>query len=185
MDTTYHSNIPIETLSLLDCDVKNFNFIHPIKNIFFDNIDYIRKLDASGKARPCILDNVERSLLCHTCYLALISLNVRIVTTGILFHILVIQDSVMPVVLNMPNSLQPKPLLFVLTALIDTLSLLFLKNLETGSDRIVLDSIFCLLLLETPFPFSPINLLPINSKRKNYRIPTIYSKTFLFVMNLA
>ena len=46
-----------------------FNFIHPIKNIFFDNIDYIRKLDASGKARPCILDNVERSLLCHTCYL--------------------------------------------------------------------------------------------------------------------
>ena len=27
MDTTYHSNIPIETLSLLDCDVKNFNFI--------------------------------------------------------------------------------------------------------------------------------------------------------------
>ena len=69
MDTTYHSNIPIETLSLLDCDVKNFNFIHPIKNIFFDNIDYIRKLDASGKARPCILDNVERSLLCHTYYL--------------------------------------------------------------------------------------------------------------------
>ena len=69
MDTTYHSNIPIETLSLLDCDVRNFDFIHPIKNIFFDNIEYIRKLDASGKARPCILDNVERSLLCHTCYL--------------------------------------------------------------------------------------------------------------------
>ncbi len=69
MDTIYHSNIPIETLSLLDCDVRNFNFIHPIKNIFFDNIDYIRKLDASGKARPCILDNAERSLLCHTCYL--------------------------------------------------------------------------------------------------------------------
>ena len=69
MDTTYHLNIPVETLSLLDCDVKNFNFIHPIKNIFFDNMDYIRKLDASGKARPYILDNVERSLLCHTCYL--------------------------------------------------------------------------------------------------------------------
>ena len=69
MDTTYHSNISVETLSLLDCDVKNFNFIHPIKNFFSDNIEYIRKLDASGKARPCILDNVERSLLCHTCYL--------------------------------------------------------------------------------------------------------------------
>ena len=91
----------------------------------------------------------------------------------------------MPMVLNMRNSLQPRLLLFVLTALIDTLYLLFLKNLETGSDRIVLDSIYCLLLQETPFPFLPINLLLINSKRKNYRIPTIYSKTFLFVMSLA
>ena len=69
MDTTYYSNISVETLSLLDCDVRNFDFNHPIKNIFFDNIEYIRKLDASGKARSCILDNVERSLLCHTCYL--------------------------------------------------------------------------------------------------------------------
>ena len=117
--------------------------------------------------------------------LALISLNVRIATTRILFHTHVIQDSLMPVVLNMPNSLQPRILLFVLTALIDTLYLLFLKNLETGSDRIVLDSIYCLLLQETPFPFSPINLLLINSKRKSYLIPTIYSKTFLFVMSLA
>ena len=82
----------------------------------------------------------------------------------------------MPVVLNMPNSLQPRLLLFVLTTLIDTLYLLFPKNLETGSDRIVLDSIYCLLLLETPFPFLPINLLPINSKRKNLLILTIYSK---------
>ena len=38
MDTTYHSNIPVKTLSLLNYDVKNFNFIHPIMNIFFDNI---------------------------------------------------------------------------------------------------------------------------------------------------
>ena len=179
MDTTYYSNIPIEALSLLDCDVKNFNFIHPIKNIFFDNIEYIRKLDASGKARPCILFFVTHVIL------ALISLNVQIVTTGTLSLIHVILDSVMHVVLNMPNSLQPKPLLFVLTALIDTLYLLFLKNLETGSDRIVLDSIYCLLLQETPFPFSPINLLLINSKRKSFLIHTIYSKTFLFVMSLA
>ena len=185
MDTTYHSNIPIETLSLLNCDVRNFNFIHPIKNIFFDNIEYIRKLDASGKARPCILDNVERSLLCHTCYLGFDQFECPDCDNWNIILIHAIPGSVMHVVLNMPNSLQPKPLLFVLTALIDTLSLLFLKNLETGSDRIVLDSIFCLLLLETPFPFSPINLLPINSKRKNYRIPTIYSKIFLFVMNLA
>ena len=174
MDTTYHSNIPIETLSLLDCDVKNFNFIHPIKNIFFDNMEYIRKLDASGKARPCILFFATHVIL------ALISLNVPIVTTGTLSLIHAIPGSVMPMVLNMRNSLQPR-----LPILIDTLSLLFLKNLETGSDRIVLDSIYCLLLLETPFPFLPINRLLINSKRKNYRIPTIYSKIFLFVMNLA
>ena len=174
MDTTYHSNIPIETLSLLDCDVRNFDFNHPIKNIFFDNMEYIRKLDASGKARPCILFFVTHVIL------ALISLNVRIATTRILFHTHVIQDSLMPVVLNMPNSLQPR-----LPILIDTLYLLFPKNLETGSDRIVLDSIYCLLLQETPFPFSPINLLLINSKRKSYLIPTIYSKTFLFVMSLA
>ncbi|MGN9281001.1 hypothetical protein ACTQV6_06720 [Holdemanella porci] len=41
MDTTYHSNIPIEALSLLDRDVRNFDFNHPIKNIFFDNMEYI------------------------------------------------------------------------------------------------------------------------------------------------
>ena len=89
-------------------------------------MEYIWKLDASGKARPCILFFATHVIL------ALISLNVPIVTTGTLSLILVIQDSVMHVVLNMPNSLQPKPLLFVLTALIDTLYLLFPKNLETG-----------------------------------------------------
>ena len=179
MDTTYHSNIPIEALSLLDRDVRNFDFNHPIKNIFFDNMEYIWKLDASGKARPCILFFATHVIL------ALINLNVPIVTTGTLSLIHTIPGSVMHVVLNMPNSLQPRLPLFVLTALIDTLYLLFLKNLETGSDRIVLDSIYCLLLLETPFPFLPINLLLINSKRKSYLILTIYSKTFLFVMSLA
>ena len=186
MDTTYHSNIPIETLSLLDCDVRNFNFIHPIKNIFFDNIDYIRKLDASGKARPCILDNVERSLLCHTCYLGFDQFECPDCDNWN-----IVPHSCHSRFCNACGVKYAKQLaakatsFFVLTALIDTLYLLFLKNLETGSDRIALDSIYCLLLLETPFPFSPINPLPINSKRKNYWIPTIYSKTFLFVMSLA
>ena len=183
MDTTYHSNIPIEALSLLDRDVRNFNFIHPITSSIiwntFENQMLPVKLVLASQTMQNVLFFATHAILDLT------SLNVRIVTTRILFHTHAIPGSVMPVVLNMPNSLQPKPLLFVLTALIDTLSLLFLKNLETGSDRIVLDSIYCLLLLETPFPFSPINLLPINSKRKNYRIPTIYSKIFLFVMNLA
>ena len=69
METTFHSNIPVEALSLLNCDFVQFNHNHPIKNILFDNIDFIRKLDASGKARSCVLDNVERSLRCRTCYL--------------------------------------------------------------------------------------------------------------------
>ena len=180
MDTTYHSNIPVETLSLLDCDVRNFDFIHPIKNIFFDNIDYIRKLDASGKARPCILDNVERSLLYHTCYLGFDQFEC---TNCDNWNI--IPHSCHSRFCNACGVKYAKQLAAkATTALIDTLSLLFPKNLETGSDRIVLDSIFCLLLLETQFLFLPKNLLPINSK-KNYRIPTIYSKIFLFVMNLA
>ena len=176
MDTTYHSNIPIETLSLLDCDVRNFNFIHPIKNIFFDNIEYIRKLDASGKARPCILDNIERSLLCHTCYLGFDQFECPDCDNWN-----IIPHSCHSRFCNACGVKYAKQLAAKsTTALIDTLSLLFLKNLETGSDRIVLDSIFCMLLLETPFPF-----LPINSKRKSYLIPTIYSKIFLFVMSLV
>lgn len=112
MDTTYHLNIPVETLSLLDCDVRNFDFNHSIKNIFFDNIEYIRKLDASGKARPCILDNVERSLLCHTCYLGFDQFECPDCDNwNVVPPIHVILDFVMPVVLNTPNSLQPRLLL--------------------------------------------------------------------------
>ena len=180
IDTTYHSNISVETLSLLDCDVRNFDFNHPIKNIFFDNIDYIRKLDASGKARPSILDNVERSLLCHTCYLGFDQFECTDCD-----NMNIIPHSCHSRFCNARGVKYAKQLAAkATTVLIDTLYLLFPKNLETGSDRIVLDSIFCLLLLETQFLFLPKNLLPINSK-KIYRIPTIYSKIFLFVMNLA
>ena len=180
MDTTYHLNITVETLSLLDCDVRNFDFNHPIKNIFSDNIEYIRKLDASGKVRPCILDNVERSLLCHTCYLGFDQFECTDCDNWN-----IIPPSCHSRFCNACGVKYAKQLAAkATTVLIDTLYLLFPKNLETGSDRIVLDSIFCLLLLETQFLFLPKNLLPINSK-KNYRIPTIYSKIFLFVMNLA
>ena len=179
--TTYHSNILVETLSLLDCAVKNFNFIHPVKNIFFDNIDQMPPIKL-----VLVFQTMQnnRFFAIHV-ILALTNLNVPIVTTGMSSLIHTILDFVMHVVLNMPNSLLPKPLLFVLTVLIDTLSLLFPKNLETGSGRIALDSIYCLLLPETPFPSLPINLLPINSKRKNFLTLTIFLKIFLFVMNLA
>ena len=185
MDTTYHSNIPIETLSLLDCDVRNFNFIHPIKNIFFDNIDYIRKLDASGKARPCILDNVERSLLCHTCYLGFDQFECPDCDNWNVVPHSCHSRFCNACGVKYAKQLAAKATSFCLDCPHRHTSLLFPKNLETGSDRIVLDSIYCLLLLETRFPFSPINLLPINSKRKNCLIHTIYSKIFLYVMNLA
>ena len=161
MDTTYHLNITVETLSLLDCDVRNFDFNHPIKSIFFDNIDYIRKLDASGKVRPCILDNVERSLLCHTCYLGFDQFECPDCDNWN-----IIPHSCHSRFCNACGVKYAKQLAAkATTVLIDTLYLLFPKNLETGSDRIVLDSIFCLLLLETQFLFLPKNLLPINSKK--------------------
>ena len=149
MDTTYYSNIPVVTLSLLDCDVRNFDFNHPIKNIFFDNIDYIRKLDASGKARPCILDNVERSLLCHTCYLGFDQFECTDFDNRN-----IIPHSCHSRFCNACGVKYAKQLAAkATTALIDTLSLLFPKNLETGSDRLVLDSIYCLLQLEIQYVY--------------------------------
>ncbi len=185
MDTAYHSNIPIETLSLLDCDVRNFDFIHPIKNIFFDNIEYIRKLDASGKARPCILDNVERSLLCHTCYLGFDQFECTDCDNWNIIPHSCHSRFCNACGVKYAKQLAAKATSFCLDCPHRHIVFTIPEELRNWFNRIVLDSIFCLLLLETPFPFSPINLLPINSKRKNYRIPTIYSKIFLFVMNLA
>ena len=149
MDTTYHSNIPVEFLLLLDCDVRNFDFNHPIKNIFFDNIEYIRKLDASGKARPCILDNVERSLLCHTCYLGFDQFECTDCDNWNIIPHSCHSRFCNACIVKYAKQLAAK----ATTALIDTLYLLFLKNLETGSDRIVLDSICCLSLLEIQYVY--------------------------------
>ena len=153
MDTTYYSNIPVETLSLLDCDVRNFDFNHPIKNIFFDNIDYIRKSDASGKARPCILDNVERSLLCHTCYLGFDQFECTDCDNWNIIPHSCHSGFCNACGVKYAKQLAAKATSFVLTALIDTLYLLFLKNLETSSDRIVPDSIYYLLQLEIQYVY--------------------------------
>ena len=149
MDTTYHLNITVETLSLLDCDVRNFDFNHPIKNIFSDNIEYIRKLDASGKVRPCILDNVERSLLCHTCYLGFDQFECTDCD-----NMNIIPHSCHSRFCNARGVKYAKQLAAkATTVLIDTLYLLFPKNLETGSDRIVPDSIYYLLQLEIQYVY--------------------------------
>ena len=176
MDTTYYSNIPIEALSLLDRDVRNFDFNHLIKNIFFDNINYIRKLNASCKACPCILDNVERSLLCHTCYLGFVQFECTDCDNWNIIPHSCHSRFCNACGVKYAKQLAAKATSFCLDCPHRHIVFTIPENLETGSDRIVLNLIFCLLLLETPFPFLPINLLPINSKRKNFLILTIYSK---------
>lgn len=67
MDTTLHSQIFHRYVS--SYDNKNFPINHKIKNIMFSHIDFIRNLVASNQARPCVLSNIERMLLCRTVYL--------------------------------------------------------------------------------------------------------------------
>ena len=40
-----------------------------IKDIIWNNYDWLESLDETGKARPVILDNIQRTLLCKTLYL--------------------------------------------------------------------------------------------------------------------
>lgn len=69
MDTfIYNSSIKSNTLNDYTSKPKK-KLYHPIKKICRDNIDYIRELVSSGKARPCVLDNVEKMILCNTIYL--------------------------------------------------------------------------------------------------------------------
>jgi len=37
-----------------------------IKSLLWKNYDWIKKLDETGKARPCVLDNVQKTMLCNT-----------------------------------------------------------------------------------------------------------------------
>lgn len=51
------------------CDVRDFEIKHPIKNLLFDHLDWLYELDATSKLRPCVLDNIQKMLLCKTIYL--------------------------------------------------------------------------------------------------------------------
>lgn len=66
MDTNIYSKL---NKNIYHSDTRNYPINHKIRTIMFDHLDYLHKLDASGKARSCVLDNVERSLLCNTVYL--------------------------------------------------------------------------------------------------------------------
>lgn len=66
MDTNIYTNL---SENLFHCDSRNYAIKNKIKNILFDNLDYLHELEVSNRARSCVLDNVERSLLCNTVYL--------------------------------------------------------------------------------------------------------------------
>ena len=50
-------------------DEGKFPINNKIKLMLFHNLDYLEELDASGKARPTILENIQRTILCKTVYL--------------------------------------------------------------------------------------------------------------------
>ena len=97
IDTNLHTNYPFE--GAYDCDHRNYNPGKPkIKHILWKHYDTVVKWDSTGKARPCVLDNIQKSLLCNTVYLGY--LNVLFVTITISSIITAIPDSVLPVELK-------------------------------------------------------------------------------------
>lgn len=67
MDTRLHTSM--FTNFCKSYDDRNFPINKTIKSIMFHNLSYLEELDASGKARPAVLENVQRMLLCRTVYL--------------------------------------------------------------------------------------------------------------------
>ena len=51
-------------------DVTNYDQDKPrIKDILWRHLDWLEEMDRTGKARPVVLDNVHKTLLCNTSYL--------------------------------------------------------------------------------------------------------------------
>ena len=65
VDTSIHSVI-FKFQNPHHLDFIDFDVHHPIRSILFHNYDIIESWDASGRSRPCVLDNVQRSILCNT-----------------------------------------------------------------------------------------------------------------------
>lgn len=56
--------------NLLCCDDINYDPIKPrIKTILWDHYDWFVEMDETGRARPVVLDNVQKTILCNTSYL--------------------------------------------------------------------------------------------------------------------
>lgn len=68
IDTELHS--PFTYDSAEDCDSLYYNPSKVrIKDILWKHYDTVVLWDKSGKARPCVLDNIQKTLLCKTSYL--------------------------------------------------------------------------------------------------------------------
>ena len=66
--TVYNKSFKL--INYKDFDSVKYDSNKPrIKDIIWNNYDWIEELDSSGKARPVILDNIQRTLLCKTLYL--------------------------------------------------------------------------------------------------------------------
>lgn len=68
IDTNLYTDYPYYGAFTVDdrnFNPKKFNF----KHLFWKHYDWLKEMDASGRARPCVLDNVQRVLLCNTIYL--------------------------------------------------------------------------------------------------------------------
>jgi len=69
MDTALFTDVT-SSQAITHCYNKGFknDKVH-IKDIFFDHYDLFLEWDKSGKARPCILDNVQKAILCSSIYM--------------------------------------------------------------------------------------------------------------------
>lgn len=68
IDTSLHTDI-FKHHNPHHLDFIDFDIHHPIKSILFHNYHTLEEWDRLNQSRPCVLDNVQRSLLCNTYYL--------------------------------------------------------------------------------------------------------------------
>ena len=68
IDCYLYSDYPYE--GAYTCDQPNYDVNEPrIKQLFWENYEYVKELEAQGKARPIVLDTLQQALLCRTEYL--------------------------------------------------------------------------------------------------------------------
>ena len=68
LDTGLYTEYPY--LGAFSCDHNKYNPDKPrIKDLLWKHYSWFLEMDKTGKARKCVLDNVQKTLLCNTSYL--------------------------------------------------------------------------------------------------------------------